>query len=100
MWGGVPAQLLFYSGFLPFAVGTEHRFDTFSSSSMLLSKAEEFAGKEYGVIIKFMSRKGVYLNGLSAYPEESEVLFDRNTAVVVVAIYPDRKYTIVEVMDS
>ncbi len=88
-------KLLFLSSL---TAGEGHIFKAFSSSSLLKSKGEEFAGEE-GVIIKFMSRKGVYLNGLSAYPEESEVLFDRNTAVVVVAIYPDRKYTLVEVMD-
>ena len=82
-----------------FTVGTEHRFDTFSSSSMLLSKAEEFAKGEHGVIIKYMSKQGVYLNGLSAYPEEYEVLFDRNTAVMIVSIYHDGKYTIIEVVD-
>ncbi|WP_367121136.1 ADP-ribosyltransferase [Methanomethylovorans sp. PtaU1.Bin093] len=46
-----------------------------------------------------MSKQGVYLNGLSAYPEEYEVLFDRNTAVMIVSIYHDGKYTIIEVVD-
>jgi hypothetical protein len=60
--------------------------------------AEQFA-KTNGVMIIFKSKKGVYLNGLSVSPEESEVLFDRYTAVNVRAIYENKRYMIIEVVD-
>ena len=92
-WGDDKKEVKSFDTFMEqIKVGSDITFPTFSSTSSNEKVAMEFATrttKPNAVVVEMQSKSGVYLDGVSAFEDEHEILFDRNSEFKVVKVNKD-----------